>query len=78
MERLFLKRKEERAMANPGSAAEVEKYLKGIDYPASKKDLIDKARSNGAPEEICDILDGLPGNNFKSPIDVMKAFGKSH
>lgn len=65
-------------MANPRSAAEVEKYLKGIDFPASKDDLISKARANGAPEEVCDIIEGLSSDNFNSPIDVMKAFGSSH
>lgn len=65
-------------MANPGSAAQVEKYLKGVDYPASKDDLIKKARSNGAPEDVIDILNDLTESRFNSPIDVMKAFGESH
>jgi hypothetical protein len=34
----------------------VQTYLKGIDYPASKEDLISTARSNEAPKEVMDIL----------------------
>ncbi len=65
-------------MANPGSAAELEKYLKGVDFPASKDNLIEKARANGAPEEVIDMINDLSEDNFNSPIDVSKAFGESH
>lgn len=64
-------------MANPGSAAEVEQYLKGVNFPASKQDLISTARSNGVPENMISILENLPGDTFNSPVDVMKAFGEA-
>jgi hypothetical protein len=70
--------KEEEKMANPRSAAELEKYLKGVDYPASKDDLISKARSNGAPQEVIDMINSLSESHFNSPIDVTKSFGASH
>jgi hypothetical protein len=63
-------------MANPRSAAELEKYLKGVDYPASKDVLLQKARSNGAPDEIIQIIQRLHKDKFNSPIDVTKAFGE--
>ncbi len=63
-------------MAVRGSAAELEKYLKGVDYPASKDDLLQKARSNGAPDEVIDMIDSLTETRFNSPIDVSKAFGE--
>jgi len=65
-------------MANPRSAAELEKYLKGVNFPASKDNLIEKARANGAPEEVIDMINDLSEDNFNSPIDVSKAFGESH
>ncbi|HNY64129.1 MAG TPA: DUF2795 domain-containing protein [Deltaproteobacteria bacterium] len=65
-------------MAVKGSAAELEKYLKGIDFPASKSDLLSKARDNGAPQEVIDMINGLTEDRFNSPIDVSKAFGHSH
>lgn len=65
-------------MATKGSAAELEKYLKGVDYPASKDDLLDKARSNGAPDDVIDMINSLSESSFNSPIDVSRAFGESH
>jgi hypothetical protein len=66
-----------KTMANPRSAAELEKYLKGVDYPASKDDLLSKARSNGAPDDVIDMINDLTEDRFNSPIDVSKAFGES-
>ncbi len=57
--------------------AELEKYLKGVDYPASKSDLVDKARSNGAPGEVIDKINNLSESQFNSPVDVSKAFSHS-
>ncbi len=34
------------------SPAEVEKYLKGMDYPTRKPDLIKQAQQNGAPADV--------------------------
>lgn len=65
-------------MATKGSPAELEKYLKGINFPASRDDLLKKAQSNGAPDDVIDMINGLTGDNFNSPIDVSKAFGRSH
>jgi hypothetical protein len=64
-------------MAVKGSAAELEKYLKGIDFPATKQDLLSKARANGAPQEVIDMINGLHEDRFNSPIDVSKAFGET-
>jgi hypothetical protein len=64
-------------MAVKGSAAELEKYLRGIDFPASKDDLLKKARDNGAPQEVIDMINGLHETRFNSPIDVSKAFGET-
>lgn len=65
-------------MAIRGSAAELEKYLKGVDYPCSKDDLLKKARANGAPDEVIDMINSLTETSFNSPIDVSKAFGQTH
>jgi hypothetical protein len=54
----------------------VQKYLKGIDYPAKKEDLIATAKSNKAPEEIVNILQRLPGDGYDGPDDVMRAYGQ--
>jgi hypothetical protein len=64
-------------MAVKGSAAELGKYLKGIDFPASKEDLLKRARENDAPSEVIDMINGLIEDRFNSLIDVSKAFGET-
>lgn len=58
------------------SPANLQKYLKGADYPASKDDLMDLANDNGAPDEIMDILDQMPDVDFESPADVQECYGE--
>ncbi len=62
------------ATVNPIS---VQKYLKGMDYPASKDELIDHAEEQGADDEVLDLLEQLPDDEeFETPADVSKAIGQ--
>ena len=61
------------ARANP---VEVEKSLKGIDFPAKKEDLIKHARQHGADQQVLETLKELPEEEFRTPIDVTKAIGE--
>jgi hypothetical protein len=54
---------------------EVQKHLSGVDYPASKDELVAKAESNGAPHEIVEALQGAGAERFDGPDDVMEALG---
>ncbi len=47
---------------------EVQKALKGADYPADGDDLADLAESNDASQEIVDALRGI--GEAESPADV--------
>jgi len=58
------------------SPANVQNYLEGVHYPSRKQDLISAARKNGAPREIVDVLEKLPGDEFGGPQEVMRAYGK--
>jgi predicted outer membrane protein len=60
------------AHVNP---VQVQKYLKGVDYPASKKTLLEKAKSMGADDNVCASLEQLPDEDFQTPADVSEAFG---
>lgn len=64
-------------MARTANAApiEVQKFLKGVDYPAKKKDLISKAKQNRADGEVISLLEGLKEDAFNSPAEVSKALG---
>jgi predicted outer membrane protein len=55
---------------------QIQKYLKGVDYPASKAALLEKAKSLGADENICASLAMLPDEDFQTPADVSQAFGE--
>lgn len=52
---------------------ELQKYLKGIDYPAGKDDLVQTAQSNGAPDEIVDALRSAGQDSFDGPTAVQSA-----
>ena len=54
---------------------QLQKYLGGIDYPTDKRTLIDKARQNGADDNVIDTLSGLDRDRFNSPNDVSEALG---
>jgi hypothetical protein len=58
------------------SPANVQKYLKGQEYPARKDDLLKTARANRATEEIIETIERLPDEEFGGPQDVMKAYGE--
>jgi hypothetical protein len=51
---------------------EVQKALKGVDYPASKDELADHADRNGADQELVAALRGMGKDSFDGPNAVMK------
>ena len=51
---------------------EVQKALKGVDYPASKDELADHADRNGADRELVYALRGMGKSSFDGPNAVMK------
>jgi hypothetical protein len=55
---------------------ELQKYLKGVDYPASKETLRSTAENNGAPQDVLDVIDELPDEEYDAPTAVQKAFAE--
>lgn len=55
---------------------QVQKYLKGVDYPCSKNELVNKAKGEGADNNVIETLKEMPMNQFNSPNDVAQAIGK--
>jgi hypothetical protein len=58
------------------SPAEVQNYLGGIDYPASRQDLIDHAKKHSAPDEVIRLLTAISDQQYATPADVNKAVGE--
>jgi len=59
------------------SPANVQKYLHGVSYPADKKDLVEQARRNDAPDEVVETIEALPEEHYGGPQDVMKGYGET-
>ena len=60
------------AVVNP---VQIQKFLKGVDYSASKQDLIEHAKEQGADENVCSTLEQMPDEQYETPADVSKAIG---
>ena len=52
---------------------EVQKHLSGVDYPASRDDLVSTAEREGAADDVLEALRSLPDREFDSPTDVTSA-----
>ncbi|WP_017572793.1 DUF2795 domain-containing protein [Nocardiopsis halotolerans] len=55
------------------SPIDLQKALKGADYPASRDDLVSLARSNGADDGLVETLSNADVSRFDGPDDVQKA-----
>lgn len=58
-------------MANPGN---IQQYLKGVNFPCSKGDLVSKVRENGASDDVTRALQNMPQDMFNNSQEVMKAY----
>lgn len=57
------------------STAKVSKYLKGIHFPADKRQCVDYAKKHEAPEDVMGALSGMPDGKFDSMAGVWHAVG---
>jgi hypothetical protein len=55
---------------------QLQKYLKGVDYPADRESILDAARENGADDNVISTLEQLPNREFKNPAEISKEIGK--
>ena len=54
------------------SAAEIQKFIGGIDFPCDKDELVEHARDMGAPKSVLDFMQKFPDKEYGSAIDVSK------
>jgi hypothetical protein len=57
------------------SPAAIQRFLKGMDYPAPKKTLVEHAREHDAPQDVLNVLGRLEERTYGSAADVSKAIG---
>jgi hypothetical protein len=55
---------------------EVQKALKGFDYPGSPDDLTRHAEKNGANKDLVEALRNLPKKSFDGPNAVMQSLSE--
>ena len=58
------------------SAAHIAESLKGIDFPANKDNVVEHARKNKAEDEVLDVLQNLPEQEYGTMADVMKGMSR--
>jgi hypothetical protein len=52
---------------------QIQKFLGGVDYPASREALLAKARDSGADDNVLQALEGIPDKEYDSPTAVSSA-----
>lgn len=55
---------------------QVQKFLKGIDYPADKNHLMDHAKNHGADDRVMNMLGRIPSRTYNGPNAISKAIGE--
>lgn len=56
---------------------EVQGSLGGVNYPASKQDLINHAQKQGNKnDKVVEVLNQIPDKEYQSPVEVSKEVGK--
>jgi hypothetical protein len=50
---------------------DAQKYLEGLNFPASKEEVLSSAEGNGAPGELIRSIESLPKGEFSEPEDFM-------
>jgi hypothetical protein len=68
-----IQRIEEKTMVSTG---EVLEYLRGIDLPKSKSELVQYAQSKNAPKDVIDLLNKIPDQQFGNTADITHAIGQ--
>jgi hypothetical protein len=55
------------------SPIDIQKSLSGIDFPASKQDIVAHAERNGADKEVIDALKKIEDREYEGPSGVSSA-----
>ncbi len=50
---------------------EARRYLEGVNYPANKEQIVNTAESNGAPEELLNMLATMARPEYNEEEDVI-------
>ncbi len=65
------------SLARQSSTHDVAQALQGIDFPADKNKIVEYARKQNAKQDLIDVLDKMPNEQYTSMADVFKGIGMS-
>lgn len=60
------------------SAASIQQYLHGVTYPMDKEEMINRAKENGASDDVISVMKQFPEKEYKNPTEVSRAFSSVH
>lgn len=66
-------RRETGIMAETPNPIQIQKFLGGVDYPASRDALLSKAKDSGADSNVIQALEAIPDKEYDSPTAVSSA-----
>jgi hypothetical protein len=55
------------------SPIDIQKALGGVDYPASKEDIVKHAQDNGGSDEVIEALKGIDDREYDGPSGVSES-----
>lgn len=60
-------------MAETPNPIQIQKFLSGIDYPASKDTIVRTAEKEGADQNVLEALRRIPDGDYDAPTAISKA-----
>jgi hypothetical protein len=60
-------------MADTPNPIQIQKFLGGVDYPATKETLLSRAKDSGADKNVLDALENIPDKEYDGPTAVSSA-----
>ncbi|MBE1561280.1 DUF2795 domain-containing protein [Nonomuraea africana] len=64
-------------MSKTPNPIELQKHLSGVDYPATRDDLVRTAKEQGADKEMIQALESIPDREYNGPNAVTQAVSQS-
>lgn len=65
-------------MAETPNPIQIQKFLGGVDYPASRETLLSNAKDSGADSNVIQALEAIPDQEYDSPTAVSSAVSDSN
>lgn len=60
-------------MAETPNPIQIQKFLRGVDYPSSRETLLSTAKKSGADNNVIEALEAIPDKEYDSPTAVSSA-----